>query len=136
METQSIAPSGSLSLSGGEVFTDSAIRGFVSRILIRDAGTIHVVQVKDIEWIDACRNYVEIHAGGKTFLQRDTLGGLAGRLPARPFVKIHRSLIVNASKVREVRTLAKGQYSLIMSSGAELPTQRPLHEIHDVIMAA
>ena len=90
----------------------------------------------EIEDAPGCRNYVEIHAGGKTFLHRETLGRIAGRLPAPQFVKIQRSLIVNAHKVREVRTVGKGQYSLTMSSGVELPTNRALHEIHDVIMAA
>ena len=136
METESIAPVGRLRSSSEMVSADVPKYGFVSRVLIRDAGTIHVVKVRDIEWIDACGNYIEIHAKGKTFLHRETLGGIASRLPSRQFVKMHRSLIVNAGRVREVRTLSRGQYSLVMGTGVELPINRPLHEIHNLIMEA
>jgi two-component system, LytTR family, response regulator len=136
METESVGITGQILTQNGVEIEDVPGSGVVSRILIRDTGIIHVVKVRDVEWIHACRNYVEIHAGGKTFLHRETLGRIAGRLPAPQFVKIQRSSIVNAHKVREVRTVGKGHYSLTVSSGVELPTNRALHEIHDVIMAA
>lgn len=135
METESVGLVERMSTPNGVEFDDASIRGNVSRILVRDSGTLHVVKVRDVEWIDACGNYVEIHTGGRTFLQRETLSGIARRLSSRQFVRIHRSMMVNTHKVREVRTLAKGQYSLIMASGVELPTQRPIHEIHDMVMA-
>lgn len=136
METELITHLGRLAEANVGLRPETSRIGIVSRLLIREARMLRVVKVRDIEWIDACGNYVEIHAGGKTFLHRATIGGISSRLPLRQFVKMHRSLLVNVAKVREVRTLSKGVYSLVMSSGVELPTNRPLHEIHELIAGA
>lgn len=107
---------------------------FPVRMMIRDSDTIHVLKVRDIEWIDACGNYVEIHSRGRTYLHRGSMTGISGRLSPETFVRLHRSAIVNRDKVREIRTVAKGKYSLVMSSGDELPTRRPFNEVREMIV--
>lgn len=104
------------------------------RLLVRDTDVIHVVKVRDIEWIEASGNYIDIHANGRSHLLRATLKGITGRLPANRFVKIHRSLIVNSLMVRELRRDPEGHCWLVMASGENLRAQQPVHEIKGVIM--
>lgn len=106
------------------------------RLLVRDSETAHVVRVPDVEWIDACGNYIEVHANGKNYLQRGTLKGIEERLPSNRFAKIHRSLIVNVRKVRELRRDADGHCCMVMTSGVKLRAQRPVCEIRNAILSA
>ena len=109
---------------------------FPIRMMIRDSDTIHVLKVKDIEWIDACGNYVEIHTRRGTYLHRGSMNGISNRLSPERFIRLHRSAIVNREMVREIRTVAKGRYSLVMSSGEQLPTRRPLSEVREMMVRA
>ncbi len=112
------------------------IGNYPQRLLVRDSGTIHVVKVGEIEWIDACGNYVEIHSRGRTYLHRGSMNGICERLSPKRFTRLHRSTIINRDKVLEVRTVAKGQYVLVMNSGDELRTRRPLSEIREIVVLA
>jgi two-component system LytT family response regulator len=105
-----------------------------SRIVVRDSGRIHVIKVRDIEWISACGNYVEIHAGETRCLHRGGLRELLERLSTDQFVRLQRSLAVHRDKVCQVETVGKGRYLLHMRSGASLPTQLPVGEIRRALL--
>lgn len=81
------------------------LRAPSTRILIRDRKRTKVIEVEDIEWIGAAGDYTEIHVRGATHLLREPLSVLLKRLPADLFCRIHRSFIVNLSKVSGFRTL-------------------------------
>jgi two-component system LytT family response regulator len=135
METESIGIAGIRAAVKFETVTARPPQR-AARLLVRDSDVFHVVKVRDVEWIDACGNYVKIHAGGKTLIQRATLNGIAGRLPANKFARIHRSLIVNTRKVRELRRISGGRSFLVMASGEKLSANRTVHEIQGALMRA
>ncbi|HYR29073.1 MAG TPA: LytTR family DNA-binding domain-containing protein, partial [Thermoanaerobaculia bacterium] len=72
------------------------------RILVRVRDKIVVVRTADIDWIEAADYYASIHAGGNTYLLRETLNDLEGRLDPEHFLRVHRSAIVNVDRVREI----------------------------------
>ena len=46
------------------------------------------------------------------------------RLDPRRFVRIHRSAAVNTSRIRELRSISHGDFSLILKDGTELTLSR------------
>jgi two-component system, LytTR family, response regulator len=82
------------------------------------------VNFDDIDWIQAADQYVIVHAGTKEYLLRESLHDLAGRLPRERFAQIHRSHLVNLSKVREVARLAKGDAEVTLVDGHRLRWSR------------
>ncbi len=54
---------------------------------------------REVEWIEAAGNYVVLHAGPKDYLMRETMKNLETRLAGTPFVRVHRSKMVNAAHV-------------------------------------
>lgn len=82
------------------------------------------VPVEDVEWIEAERDYVRIHAKGEAYLLRDTIRSLSERLDPECFVRVHRSSIVRRDLVAAVRHAAYGALRISLTNGAEVPVGR------------
>ncbi len=95
-----------------------------ARIAARTGGRTLLVPVEDIDWLQAADNYVRLHVGGRIVLQRETLAHLADRLDPARFVRVHRSHVVNLSRVREVRSAGRGDAVILMEDGTQLPVSR------------
>ena len=97
------------------------------RICVKTNGKIVFVDVKSICWIESAGNYVQIRLDGPTageFLVRDTLQAFEHRLDGRCFVRIHRSTIVNSSRVKELKSWYTGEYIVTLDNGKELTLSR------------
>lgn len=61
------------------------------------------VRLDEVECLEADRNYINVHTGQRSYLLRQTLASFEKSLGASDFQRIHRSIIVNRSKIRERR---------------------------------
>jgi len=86
-------------------------------------GTL-AVPACDIEYVKAAGNYVELITRDRTLLMRTTLHDLGEQLRDAGFVRVHRSLLVNAVHVRSTRRGPRGRRVVKLRSGAELPVGR------------
>src|SRR4051812_46693034 len=102
--------------------------GYVSRLAIRDIGRVVFVNVDEIDWIEAADYYVQIHVGAKAYLHRETMQRLESELDPTRFVRIHRSAIVNQSRIRELRHQGRRDMVVVLSDGAELRVARSHRE--------
>ena len=96
----------------------------VDRLPIKINGRIMVIRVADIDWIEADGDYVSVHVGNKTWLMRDTIAAVELRLALSGFVRIHRSTLVNAERVKELQPQDKGEYTVVLNDGTELKLTR------------
>jgi two-component system, LytTR family, response regulator len=97
----------------------------VDRLPIKaNDGRIIVIRVPDVDWIEADGDYVSVHAKGKTWLIRETIAAMELRLALSGFVRIHRSTLVNADRVKELRPRDKGEYDVVLNDGTELKLTR------------
>jgi two-component system LytT family response regulator len=95
----------------------------VGKLAIKDGQQTTLLQMDEIEWIDAAGDYMCVHASGNTHILRSTMKELVARLPDN-FVRIHRSTIVNLSKVEVVEGLPKGEAQLLIVGGGVLKVSR------------
>ena len=70
------------------------------------------------------RNYIVIAVGQRSYRVRATLAAIEERLSDRRFVRVHRSVIVNASMIRTVEKWFHGEYSIEMHSGRRFTSGR------------
>jgi two-component system LytT family response regulator len=78
----------------------------IERIPIKTDGRIVLVPVRAIQWLESAGNYVEIFWGKQSekLTVRNTLSSFEERLNGQAFIRIHRSIIVNAGHVhRRIR---------------------------------
>ena len=95
------------------------------RIVVRETGRVYFVEVPDIEWLEASGNYVSLHvAGGKTHLVHETMTALEARLDRRSFVRIHRSTMVRADRIKELLPHFNGEYFVVLKDGVRLKLSR------------
>ncbi|VUD59651.1 Transcriptional regulatory protein YehT [Thalassocella blandensis] len=99
------------------------------KIAINDSGKMVLVDVNDIEWVDAAGDYMCVHANGNTHIMRSTLKELLNKLDQDVFMRIHRSTIVNLNRVQEIKHHAKGDYFLTLSCGERLKISRNYNDI-------
>ena len=94
------------------------------RLPIKRDGSVTFVRTDDIDWLEADGDYVRIHAGKATHVVRDTIAEVSSKLPAERFVRVHRSIVVNTERIREVQPWFKGDYVLILNDGTKLRSGR------------
>ena len=97
------------------------------RLVVQSGTGTSVLRLEDIDYLEAARNYVAVHAGGREYVIRDTMTNLLKKLVAGRFQRTHRSFIVNLDKVREIRQVDAGQ-RIFLHSGAEVPLSRGYRE--------
>lgn len=99
-----------------------------ARFAIKTPGRLYFVRQEDIDWIEAADNYVNLHAGTDTHLIRETMNALEQRLDSHRFLRIHRSTIVNADRIKELRPWFHGEYVVLLENGTELTLSRTYRE--------
>jgi two-component system LytT family response regulator len=97
---------------------------YETRLAPHTGRRITIVRVEDVDWIEANRDYVALHVGSRTHLLRETMSRLEARLDPERFIRVHRSTIVQASRICELESRANGEYLLRLSCGAELRCSR------------
>ena len=93
------------------------------RLVVKSGGRIFFIRADEIDWVDASGNYVRLHVKGDAYLFRETMSAMEARLDPNRFVRIHRSHIVNADRIKELLPGA-GDHSVILRSGVKLPLSR------------
>lgn len=94
---------------------DSASRP--ERIIVKSAGQIVFVKLAEIDWIEAADYYSCLHVGAKSHLLRRSMTELENELYGSSFCRIHRSAIVNLSRVRTLKIGPDGEYEVLLESG-------------------
>jgi len=96
----------------------------VQRLVIASNGGHLIIDVSEVEWIEAEDYYAAVHLGRRRHLIRESLTSLEARLDPSQFVRIHRSALVNLAHAREIRSPLIGQATLVLRDGTQLPLSR------------
>lgn len=103
-------------------------RRYLSRLAIRSGERTIFLTMDAVEWIEAAQNYVSLHAGPATHLLHVPMNSIEASLDPERFLRIHRSYIINLQYIRQLWTVAHGQYVLELASGARLQSGRTYGE--------
>jgi two-component system LytT family response regulator len=125
--------------SGGHVSRDGAINAlatesgirqparrsrWITRIIVRGSGRVFFQPVEEVDWIEAADYYARLHAGAKTHLVRETLTALENQLDPARFLRVHRSAIVNVSRVSALRPDWRNRHEILLHDGTVVPLSR------------
>lgn len=94
------------------------------RVLVREGRRTRFVSLADIDWFEADGNYIKVHASGGAHRTRGTISAIESALDPRQFVRIHRRIVVNMDRVREMTPLPGGDGLLVLGDGATLRLSR------------
>ena len=97
---------------------------YLERFAVKNGETVFFVRAEDVDAIEAQGNYVRLSLAGSSHLLRDTLNNVESQINPRMFVRIHRRTIVNIDRVKEVQTWARGEYRVVLFTGAHYTLSR------------
>jgi DNA-binding LytR/AlgR family response regulator len=95
-----------------------------SRIAIKAKGRILFIDPADVVTVEAQGNYVLLRRTSGSDLLRDSMSAVAEKLRPYGFVRIHRSVLINASFVEEIHPWSTGEYVLRVKGGKEFNVSR------------
>ena len=99
------------------------------KLAIKDGREIDLIDPETIDWIDAAGDLMCIHSEGKTYLMRSTMKTLIEKLDPTIFQRIHRSTIVNLSRIAKITPHIKGEYFLYLNCGEKLKVSRGYKDV-------
>jgi two-component system LytT family response regulator len=87
------------------------------RVIAESGGRMHVLDVAQVELVEADRNYVRLTVGRNVFCARSTLQQAEASLNSQPMLKFSRSCLVNMSHVREISRTLRGDVIVVLAGG-------------------
>jgi two-component system LytT family response regulator len=96
----------------------------VKQLVVRSPGQLLFLNVADIDWIEAASYYACLHAGADTHIIRRTLSELEQDLGEENFIRIHRSIIVNLTRIHGLELQSGGEYAVVLKSKVRLRLSR------------
>jgi len=108
------------------------VRGTVEtrpRILAESGSRMHMLDVGQIELLEADRNYVKLTVGREIFLARITLQAAEKSLQSQPMLRISRSCVVNTNHIREISRTPRGDFILVLAGGTTVTSSEGYRDV-------
>jgi len=99
-------------------------RRFLTRLPVKLRGKMIVVDLADVDWIEAADNYVTLHVGANAYPARETMSRLERELDPERFVRIHRSAIVQVDRIKELLPEFHGDFVVVLRDGTRVTLSR------------
>ena len=97
---------------------------YLRRLVVPTGHRSVFIRTEQVDWIEAERNYIRLHVGGRAYLMRENLSRIASALDPTTFCRIHRSTIVNIDRIQAVESLFRGEYLVVLHDGTKLTSGR------------
>ncbi len=95
-----------------------------SHFLVKKLDKEFLIAIQDIEWLEACGNYVNLHSKGRIYPLRATLSKTMEQLASQGFSRIHRSFAVNHHAVESISYQPSGDGDILLKTGQQLALSR------------
>jgi two-component system LytT family response regulator len=94
------------------------------RILIEEQDRAIFLPIDSIDWIEAERNYLRLHAGSRVHTLRGTIDSMEQKLDAAQFIRLNRSTLVRLDFIRELQKWFHGEYKVVLGDGVTVTWTR------------
>jgi two-component system LytT family response regulator len=92
----------------------------LSRIVVKTGQRIDIIDVGQINFLEAQDDYVELHTSNQRLLKQQTMKYYERALDKNQFVRIHRRFIVNIEAIDKLDKYGKETYLAQMKTGEQL----------------
>ena len=92
--------------------------------MIRDGAEILIIATSAIDYVRGQDDYVEVSHDSRSSLTQQTLHSLESSLDPRQFVRVHRSYLLNVSRVARIEPWGQGSKMAVLHDGRNVPVSR------------
>jgi two-component system LytT family response regulator len=93
-------------------------------IVVTTARGATVLNLAEIDWIEAAGNYAQLWVGSRSYFLRESLQLLEERVRKHGFIRAHRRALVRIDGVRELTKDRSGALVAALGCGARVPISR------------
>ena len=104
------------------------------KLEVKDRGKTRLINVLDIQCVEAQGNYLQLFLADENYLIRQTLHAFEEQVQGHPFLRIHRSILINTNYISGKRYDGNGQYYFTLKNGKQLQSSRSFREDIDGLM--
>ncbi|WP_412061828.1 LytR/AlgR family response regulator transcription factor [Rubrivirga sp. IMCC45206] len=97
-------------------------------LVVRSGSQLVFLDPDEVDWVEASGVYVSLHCNGTRHLLRETLRHVEEHLDPGHFVRIHRSTIINVTRVRRIVPHLNGGAVVLLKDGTQLKMSRSYRE--------
>ncbi len=94
------------------------------RLLVPERGTVHLVPIRDIEWVQADGYYLWLHTAQRAWMLRERMHRLESRLGASGFLRVHRSALVRSAAIVSLDATGTADPTVVLQSGVRVRVAR------------
>lgn len=91
------------------------------RLMFRCGRRSFFLSPDDVSWIEGQGNYSRVHTARASFLVREVIGAITARMEPFGFARVHRSAVVNVSRILELRRKTRYTHVIVLADGVEVP---------------
>jgi two-component system LytT family response regulator len=95
-----------------------------TQLIVKKGDELIRLPASDIVWLEAASQYVRVHTRDNTYLIAETMKNYQRRLPQHMFTRIHRSTVVNRTRLSRVFKKPNGVHALELDDGTVLSLAR------------
>lgn len=93
-------------------------------IVVTTARGALMLELRDIEWVEAADYYARVWVGARSYLLRESLDDLERRVAEHGFVRAHRSALVRIAAIRALQKIGNGELVAVLTTGTKVPVSR------------
>lgn len=113
---------------GSDAFESPEAPRRLRHLVARERGRSHIIDVDEVVWVEAARNYAIVHTETASHAIRMTFTELESALAPERFARVHRSAIVAVDRIRELLPRAAGERELLLADGTRLTLTRTFRD--------
>lgn len=95
-----------------------------SRIFVKDNDQCHLIKIVNIDYVESCKNYVQVYFEQKKTFVKKTLNHVEIRLPKQLFFRVNRQFIINLQSVVTIVETPNDGYDITMTDGKRIGVSR------------
>jgi two-component system LytT family response regulator len=100
----------------------------IQRICVRDRSAVHIIPAKEIMFIEAQEDYINIGSVKGEYLKNDQWRRIADLLDEGVFCRIHRSYLININFLDRIESVTKDRRVAILKNKKIIPISRSGYE--------
>lgn len=97
---------------------------FIDRVIVKHNQKINIIPIEKVIYFEAQDDYVMIYSDDGKYLKQKTMKYFEDHLDSKDFVRIHRSYIVNITRIKEIELYDKDSYKVVLKDSTKLPVSR------------
>jgi len=103
---------------------NTSVLALNSRIFVKDNDQCHLIEIANINYIESCKNYVQIYFEQNKVFVKKSLNHVEARLPKQLFFRVNRQFIINLQSVATIVETINNGYQLAMIDGKIIEISR------------